>query len=70
MIKCHLSRLMGERKLNIADVARAIDINRNTIRLLYHETAARVELDVIEKLCLLFECKVGDIFEFIEEPKT
>lgn len=41
MIKCHLSRLMGERKLKISDVARETGINRGTITRLYHETAVR-----------------------------
>lgn len=64
MIKCHLSRLMGERKLKIADVARDIGVHRNTITLLYYEKAKRVELDVIDKLCKYFNCSVGDLFEY------
>ena len=63
MIRCHLSRLMGEHKLRIADVARATGLHRNTVTLLYKETAARVELDTIEKLCDLFNCEVQDLFE-------
>lgn len=64
MIRCHLSRLMGEHKMNIVDVARAIDSNRSTIAALYHETSQRVELQAIEKLCALFKCNVGDLFEY------
>ena len=67
MIKCHLSRLMGERKLKIADVARDIEVNRGTITRLYHETATRVDLEVIDKLCGYFGCQVGDLLEFVEE---
>ena len=65
MIKCHLSRLMGERKLKIADVARETGLHRNTVTLLYDETAARVELDAIERLCTLFGVSVGDLFELV-----
>ena len=65
MIKCHLSRLMGERKLKIADVARETGLHRNTVTLLYDETAARVELDAIERLCTLFVVSVGDLFELV-----
>jgi len=54
---------MGERKMKIADVARETGLNRNTITLLYKETATRIELDVIEKLCDLFECEVGHLLE-------
>lgn len=67
MIKCNLSRLMGEKKFKIADVARDTGLNRNTITLLYKETANRIELDTIEKLCELFECEVSDLLEYSKD---
>lgn len=67
MIKCNLSRLMGEKKLKIADVARDIEINRGTITRLYHETAIRVDFDVLEKLCIYLECEISELFEL--QPK-
>ena len=67
MIKIHLSTLMGERKLKISDVANATGINRGTITRLYKETAERVELDVVEKLCRYFECEVGELIEILDE---
>jgi putative transcriptional regulator len=66
MVKCHLSRLMGEHKMSIADVARDTGIHRNTVALLYHETAKRIELDVVERLCRLFNCDVGQLLEIQE----
>ncbi|TDB01984.1 helix-turn-helix domain-containing protein [Halomonas marinisediminis] len=69
MIKCHLSRMLGERKLKITDVARDTGINRGTITRLYHENASRVELDVIDELCRYFGCEVGDLLEYIEDAK-
>lgn len=65
MIKCHLSRIMGEKKLRVADVARAIGIHRNAITLLYEESATRVDLETIDKLCDFLECKVSDLFEHV-----
>lgn len=67
MIKCHLSRLMGEHKMKIADVARETGLHRNTVTLLYNETANRVELETVERLCALFRCKVGDLFEYAQD---
>ena len=64
MIRCHLARLMGERKMKIVDVARETGLNRNTITLLYKETAQRIDLDALDKLCKLFDCKVGELLEF------
>lgn len=67
MIKCHLSRLMGERKMKIADVARETGLHRNTITLLYDETATRVDLETIRQLCRLFDCSVGELFEYVPD---
>lgn len=67
MVRCYLSRLMGERKMRIADVARATGLNRNTITLLYDEKAVRVDLNAIEQLCRLFECDVSDLLEVVDE---
>lgn len=58
---------MGERKLKIADVARAIDVHRNTITLLYYEKAKRIDFEVLDKLCKLFNCRVEDILEYKED---
>jgi putative transcriptional regulator len=65
MIKCHLSKIMGEKKLKISDLATATNINRGTITRLYKETFTRVEIEVIEQLCKFFNCGVGDLFEYI-----
>lgn len=67
MIRCHLSRLMGERKLKVVDVARQTGLHRNTITLLYNETASRVDMEAIEKLCELFGIGVSDLLEYIPE---
>lgn len=67
MVRCHLSRLMGERKMKIIDVARETGLNRNTVTLLYKEDAKRIDLDAIDKLCNLFQCEVGDLLEYVPE---
>lgn len=69
MIKCHLSRLMGERKLKIADLSRDTGINRGTATRLYYETAERVEIEVIDTLCKYFNCSVSDLLEYVPEGK-
>ncbi len=66
MIRCYLSRLMGEKKMKVIDVARETGLHRNTITLLYKETATRVDFETVNKLCELFECQVADLFEYQE----
>lgn len=70
VIKCHLSRLMGERKLKISDVARDTGLHRNTITLLYQETATRLDLDAMEALCRYFSVTVGELFEFVDTAQN
>lgn len=54
---------MGERKLRIADVIRETGLSRNTVTLLYKEKAQKVDLEAIDKLCVLFNCPVGELLE-------
>ena len=63
MIRCHLSTLMGRDKLRVTDVARLTGLNRSTIASLYRETATRVDLTSVDRLCQLFNCAVGELFE-------
>lgn len=64
-IRVHLSRLMGERKERIADVARSTGLTRNTLSGLYHEQAARLDFETLEKLCKHFNCTVADLLEYV-----
>lgn len=70
MIRCHFARLLGERKLKISDVTRDTGINRGTLTRLYYETAERIELDVLDKLCGYFGVDLPDLLarEAAEDP--
>lgn len=52
--------------MRIADVARQTGLSRNTITLLYKETAQKVDLCAVNELCVLFQCQVGDLFERVQ----
>ena len=69
MIRCNLSTLMGRDKLRISDVAKSTGLNRSTITALYNETATRVDLPAVERLCQLFHCQVGELFEIVPPNK-
>ncbi|KJG06062.1 XRE family transcriptional regulator [Photobacterium angustum] len=70
MLKCHLSKLMGEKRLKISDISRDTGINRGTITRLYNETATRVDLEVIEQLCDYLDITVGELFEIQKDSET
>lgn len=66
MIRCHLSKILGEKRLRISDVMRDTGVNRGTITRLYHEKAERVDLASIEKLCRYLDCGIEDLFELVD----
>lgn len=68
MIRCHLARLMGERKMKIADVLRETGLSRNTVTLMYKETAQKIDIEALDVLCQLFQCDVSDMLERTDEP--
>lgn len=70
MIRCHFARLMGERKLKIADVARDTGINRGTLTRLYYETAERIELEVLDQLCEYFQIDISDLLERVKSDQA
>ncbi|QLI82674.1 helix-turn-helix transcriptional regulator [Chitinibacter fontanus] len=70
MIKCHLSKILGERRLKISDLARDTNINRGTLTRLYHETAERIDLDVLDSLCRYLNCRLDELLEFVDTAEV
>ena len=67
MIRCHLSTLMDRARLRVADVARLTGLNRSTVTALCRDRATRIELPAVARLCALFQCSVGDLFEYLPD---
>jgi putative transcriptional regulator len=65
VIQSRLSRLMGEKRVRIIDVARATGISRNMLSKLYYDRARRIDLVDVAKLCNYLNCSVGDLFEIV-----
>lgn len=71
-IKIHLSRILGEKRINISELSKTAGIARNTATTLYHEDAKGITWDVLEKLCIALTCQPGDLIEYIpneQDPK-
>lgn len=67
MIKIHLSRIMGERRLKISDVSRMTGLHRNGITKLYNEETDGIKFDTLDKLCKALDCEVSDLIEYIPD---
>jgi putative transcriptional regulator len=66
MIKIRLSTLLGERRWTQADLARATDIRPSTINDLYHDIAARVNLEHLDRICEALGCEPSELI--VREP--
>ncbi|AVM24332.1 helix-turn-helix domain-containing protein [Bacillus pumilus] len=67
MIKVHLSRIMGDRRVNIAELSRITGLHRNGITRLYHEETDGIKFDTLEKICNALDCEIDDLLEIIEK---
>ena len=69
MVKIHLSRLLGERKWNQADLGRRTGIRPNTVSDLYNEFATTIRLEYLESICRTLNCDISDLLEIVpDEP--
>ena len=66
MIRIMLSRILGEKRINQAELARKTGIRPNTINALYHGYAKRVTFEQIDKICEALDCELDELF--VREP--
>jgi len=67
MIKCHLSKMLGEKRITIKEVHEKTGLSRNTISNIYNEKAKMIDLDTLEKLCCFLNCNISDLLEYVKE---
>jgi putative transcriptional regulator len=59
-----LSRLMGERRLSIQDVARGTGLAYSAVHDLYHDRTKRYDRETLNRLCAFFRVPVGELLEW------
>lgn len=67
MIKINLPVLLAQRGLKVAELDRQVDISRSTLYRLYNNDVIKIDVDAIDKLCKLLNCKPGDIILYEED---
>ena len=63
-----LSRLMGERRLSIAEVARGSGVSYRALYDLYHDKTRRIDFETIDRLCAYFRVGTEQILEWQPDP--
>jgi len=69
MIRIYLPKLLGERKMTQADLARKTGIRPSTINEIYHGVIVRINLDHLDQICEALNCKLSDLIDYIPKNK-
>ena len=69
-IRIHLGRLLGERKMKMAELSRQTGINKNALSELYYEKVKAVRFETLDKICRALGCNIQDLLEYQEENKN
>jgi putative transcriptional regulator len=59
-----------DRGISLTEIANATGINRVTLSKMYHRDDYNATVKVLDKLCGFFDCKVGDLIEYIPDSET
>ena len=68
MIKVHLGRLLGKKRMTMAALQRRTGLDKNTISRLYHGKTESISFTTLDRICRAMECEVGDVLEY--EPDS
>jgi putative transcriptional regulator len=69
MIRIHLGRLLGERKMKMSDLSKQTGISKNALSDLYHEKTDRIRFDTLDKICTALHCSVSDLVEYVQDEQ-
>lgn len=70
MIISKFPELLFERRLKVADVARATTLSKTTLHKLYNEESTRIDFDTIDQICKFLGVGVGDLLQYIPPEET
>jgi putative transcriptional regulator len=69
-IKCHLSKILGERRISQRELARMSGLSNFTINKFYNERWQGIDQYTLVKLCKALSIQVGDLFEYIPSEEN
>jgi putative transcriptional regulator len=70
MIKIKISEQLGKHKMTRKELAELTGIRAGTVGMLYDETIKRIDVEWLDKLCKVFNCKLTDIIDFVPDDES
>lgn len=65
MIKNNLSKILGERKMKVSELARLINCDYCAVHRFYNGNTPFINIDLLNKICCELNVNVNDILEYI-----
>ena len=65
MVRIHLSKLLGERRMFQKELSRLTGIRPSTISEWYNEIVISLKVEHIDKICEVLNCSASDLIEVI-----
>lgn len=69
MIKVHLSRILGERRMTQRKLAELGNLRTSTVHMIYNEKAQRIDFDTLNRICKALGCQPGELMEYIPDTE-
>lgn len=70
MIKIKLRQLIWDKETTATDIYKKTGISQSILSDIVRGKRSNVGLDIINKLCMYFECDICDLLEFIPDDKV
>ena len=70
MIVNRLSRILGERRMSIAELQRRTGLSYVTLHHLYSDRSERVDFKTLDRICGALDVQPGDILEYRPDPPS
>lgn len=64
MIRIKLSEQLGKNKMTRKRLAELTGVRANTIGDMYNEKIKKIDLDILDRICVVLKCQVSDIIEY------
>ena len=72
MVRIHLSKLLGEKRMSQRKLSGLTGIRPNTINEWYHEMTVSLKVEHIDRICEVLKCSIDELIEVVPNkmPKT
>ncbi|MFA7267009.1 MAG: helix-turn-helix transcriptional regulator [Candidatus Nanopelagicales bacterium] len=61
-VYCHLDKLLADRGMTLAELARRVDVSHVNLSVLKNDRAKAIRFSTLIAICDVLDCQPGDLF--------